>query len=207
MINKLINLSEFDYFLLLVIVNLVLIPAAIVYYNGTFLFWQYPFSSAGDAFSQSGLLNTTGSRIYSLNMILSGSIMLFLSRRFDQGKNEHKNNNRAILSFICGLGFLIASFSPDDTRHQFHVLGSALAIASLWLMATGYLFEIAKNLQPRVYILFQSLLQIPIIAYAGAYFLKIDPTSYVLQKFALVGLFTSLLFSSNTKRKYIKKQL
>lgn len=201
--NKSEKLSVFDYFLLITITNIVLVSFAIYFYGDKFLFWQYPFSYAGGVMTFTKLPNSLSMYIYSLDMIISGMIILALSYEFYKKSKEHKSLFKTMLCFLAGGGFLIAGFSPDDTRHNFHVLGSALFVATLWILTTNYLFEIKEDLTKFRYYTFQLVLQIPIFAYAGLYFFNIDPASEILQKFALLGLGYTLLYSTNyiTERK------
>jgi len=182
----------FHSFLLLFAANIILVSIAIFLYNGNFDGLKYPYSYAGDYRTVDGSLNTFSMYVYSLDMAISGLIMLFLAAHALLAKRAA---TKFLLYLMAGFGFLIASISPDDIRHSSHVLGSALAIASLWIISTYSVFEIRTQVQPIKFASLQAIIQIPIFAYAGTYFLNIDPLSYILQKFALLGLCISLLYS------------
>lgn len=193
------------YYLLwaLCITNVLLIGLAIILYNGNFLLWQYPFSFAGTVNTVAGLPNAVSSHIYQLDMAISGLIMFAAAKSFS---NENESYFKVLLGTLCGIGFFIASLSPDDTRHAFHVIGSGLVVASLWILTIANLFKLKTKLSAKRYYLFQSLSQIPLYAYAITYFLNIDPLSAVLQKFALLGVGSSLLYSANWINSYTQSK-
>jgi hypothetical protein len=185
-----------------------LITLAIIFYNDIFYFWAYPFSYLGAANTFDPVTvyfkdnpNILSSLIYSLDMFLSAVIMLFLTLKIYTTHSKENSVFKTMLCFLASFGFLIASFSPDDTRHNFHVLGSALVVASFWILATNYLFEIKDSLKIIKYYSLQIVLQVPIFTYAGFYFLNMDPYSEILQKFALLGLCVVLLYATK-KIKY-----
>jgi len=195
------NNSDFSFFLFLIFLNFIGISLAVIFYNDKFLLLSYPFSYAGDAYTYQTLsINTLSSYIYSIDMFLSGFLMLYFSYRRFQYKND-KNSFWFLIPFLCGAGFLIAGLSPDDIRHTFHVIGSALLVATLWLMATSYLLSIRKFVSEQQYYFWQVVLQLPVFAYAITYFAGLDFISSVLQKIAIAGLFSSLLYATYSLRK------
>lgn len=183
-------------FLTLIIINVVLLTLAIKLYNGTFDGVVNPFSGAGDYRTLAGLPNTLSMYLYSLDMAINGLILLVFAYKFYKKNGDSAGIIKPLLCFLAGCGFLIASASPDDIRHSTHVLGSAITIASLWIIATNYIYEIRKKIKPVTYFVIQGILQIPIFTYAGTYFFGVDPLSYIIQKVALAGLCLGLLFSS-----------
>lgn len=194
--NKILNLSIFEIFLTLLIINIILIGLAIIFYGDKYLFWEYPFSYAGTAKTVLGANNIISSYFYSASMVLSGLIMFILSYRFYQNKGERKDFILAVVGFVCGGGFLIAGFNPDDTRHNFHVLGSALFVSSLWIFATNFTFEVRKRWGSFKHFLVQAVLQIPIFTYAGLFFADSEPAASITQKFALLGVIIAMLYSA-----------
>jgi hypothetical protein len=200
--DKILNYSIFDYFLLLLIINLALITLALIFYGDKFNYLYYPFSYLGaqktfnlSINNFSDINNTASSIIYSIDMFVSGLLTFTLFYKF---YSTHLEKLQSLLFFVAGLGFIIAGFSPDDARHNFHVLGSALFVACLWILASNYLLMLGKNISRAKFYLLEALLQIPIFGYATAYFLNMDPYSEILQKIALVSLFFIFLYS--TKR-------
>lgn len=191
-----INLKISKLFIWLVIINIIVVGTAVFFYNGDYSFWAYPFSYAGTIKTFDGFPNTAGSYIYSLSMGLSGIIMLILTYHFYLLKNQQKNLFKTLLSFLGACGFIIAAFSPDDIRHTFHVIGSALFFAALWILASSFLFELKDNLNRRSYIFLEMCLQIPVFAYAITYFLALGIVPCILQKFALLGLGFILIYSA-----------
>lgn len=189
-----INLSVFDYFLALMTINILLMTLAGFFYNGSFHFWTYPFSYLGTAYTQEGLSNTTASHIYSTSMAASAILMFLLANHLRKG-NSNGNTLRPMFCLICGSGALIAAISPDDTMHTFHVIGSALMVSTLWAMATTYLIGIQEKIgHIRHYVVQFGFLQIPVLAYAAAFFLGLEPIDSILQKTALFGLAIGLLY-------------
>lgn len=196
MLKKILNLSVFDYFLVLLMVNILLMTLAGFYYNGIFHFWTYPFSYLGTSYTTSGLTNTVASRIYSFDMILSAAILFFLTNHLRRENGRH-TSLKPILCFVAGSGAIIAAFAPDDTMSTFHVIGSALLVSSLWALATDFLYDIKTDIGKNKYYTFQSVLQIPIFAYALAFFLSLDPIDDILQKPAFLGLTIAILYSTH----------
>ncbi len=188
------NLTPFHYFLGLFAINLVVMTIAGIFYNGSFHFWTDPLSDLGDAFNAKELPNPISSFLYSADMALSAFVMFLIANRF---RSDYKMNIfKPALGVIGGLGAIIAAFSPDDIRHSYHAFGSGMLVASLWALALIYLFDIRKNVGRMKFAILQILLQIPILAYAGTYFLSIEPLSYILQKFAFAALVFVLIFSA-----------
>lgn len=187
--------NEFYFFSLLIIINLIGLSLAIIFYREKFLWWSYPLSYAGWSHTYSGgFLNSLSMYIYSVDMFLSGGLMLWLFIN----RLKHKNNQDIfwfILPLIAAIGFFIAAFSPDDTAHNFHVIGSASFVVGLWLITLNYLVKIKKQIkqQPSFFILF--ILQLPMIAYGLTYFANLD-ISNGIQKIAIVCLFSSLIYAT-----------
>ncbi len=189
------NTSVFDLVLSLFVVNFILIGLAIFFYNGHFQIWQYPFSFSGQVRTEDGLVNLLSSRIYATDMFVSGLIMAKVAVILYKKASPPEQIFRTLIAAVCAGGFLIASFNPNDTKHAFHVLGSALIVASVWIMTTNYLYEVKEKMKPWQYYGLQALLQLPIFAYAATYFLNLDPISSILQKFALASLCILFLYT------------
>lgn len=204
--NIIAKLSAFDFFVALILINAVFIFFGLIFYNGNFIFWLYPFSYLSAVRTIVGLPNHVSSIIYSFEMFFSSLIMFCLFYNFY--KNKFKENNLFILifTFFCACGFLVATFSPDDTRQYFHILGSSLVVFSLWLITTKYLLNLKSKLGQKKYYLWQAVLQIPIFAYGLTYLFRIEPTATVLQKFAFLGLGLALLYATYFDKKNKKTQ-
>ena len=195
--HKITTLAPYDFFYWLTIINVLLIGAAIIFYNGRFLFWDYPFSSAGATYTVAGAKNLLSQRIYRSDMLISGLIMFSFAYNSVKNRSETQKLLKTLLSSVAGIGFVTAAFSPDDTAHNLHVFSSALIVSMIWLLATNYLVEVRKYLKGKTYYWFQLILQIPLFVYALTYFLQLDPTSYSIQKFALLGIGVVLLCSTS----------
>lgn len=173
--------------------NVVLVVLAIHFYPGRLLL-DDPISYLGQVKSANGLSNTISSKLYGTDMAVSGCFMFILAVYYSK-KNNPKNIFRTFVSLLGGIGFLIASVSPNDSRHEFHVLGSSFIVASLWLLATGHVYNLRNKLDSSKYLVLQLILQLPVFTYAITYFLNIDFWPSILQKFAITGLIITLLYS------------
>lgn len=189
------KLKIFDYFILLFGVNVLFIGLSYWFYNGNFDFWLMPYSILSDTINQFGS-NYFGSLFYSLAMFLSGLVMFYFA--YNYYKNNHKGKIGFInlISFLGAGGFFIAALSPHDLRPDPHALGSALAVASLWVLTTHFLFELREKLNRLEYYILQMILQVPIFAYAFSYVFILKPEDATLQKISFITLVFVLLYSS-----------
>lgn len=161
-----------------------------LFYKGKFLFWDYPFSYLGEQYVLgSEIRNIPSTYLYSLDMFISGVVMLILVIR-----NNFSNTTRSTLYMMACLGFIIAAFSPNDTAHGFHVLGSTLVVSTLWFLTTIELIATRKKLGPLKHALLQLFLQIPIFTYAIAFFGDMDLLGSIMQKISLVSLCTVIIY-------------
>ena len=200
LIDRLSNIPTIYYFVLLIAINVLFLTIAGLLYNGKFLFWEYPLSFLGMKYTfAEKAINTYSMYFYGASMFLSGITMLALALR-NRIKHLKNDSLRSLLYLLAGSGLFIAAFSPNDTSHSFHVLGSALFISIMWILATSKLHEIREQLGIARYWLMQSFLQIPIFIYAFAYFCSIDPLGSIMQIITLfsIGL-TTILIHAITK--------
>ena len=184
--------SLHSYAKLIIFSNTFFLIAALIFYNGHFNFWLDPFSNLGDAVN-----NVISARIFTAEMVINGLIFAYLARNYLSQNRTTFNRFNTILCIIACAGFFIGGFSPDDTMHTGHVVGMALAVASLWLWLNSILLERRGNFTKRRFKLLEFFLEAPILLYASAYFLQIDPASYAFQKGTLFSL--ALVLYSATK--------
>lgn len=163
--------------------NIVFLSAALVFYNGHFNFWLDPFSNLGDTVN-----NVISARIFTAEMVWNGLIFLMLAIKFFTEKQSVFDKIKYIVCLVGSVGFFVGGFSPDDTLHTNHVVGMALAMASLWLLLNFLLFERRKAIKHSIFLWLEAFLQVPILIYASAYFAQIDPASYAFQKISLFFL-------------------
>jgi len=194
LLYRILDYGLFALFMALLALNIIGLTLANLSYNGEFDLLDYPFSYLGMTKTLEGLSNTKALIFYDIDMILSGTMMLLIALYFLQKEELKSNTNKAVISAICGLGFIVA-VSPDDTMHSLHVIGSATFVASLWILSMIFLREIKNKLSKVKYYFFWSILQIPIISYAISVFLD-KPYDGFLQKFALIGLLVTLIYST-----------
>lgn len=190
------KLTELSLFRWLIVVNIVLLTLAGLFYSGYFSFVIDPISYLGGAASTTGVDNSTSMYIYGLDMALSGLIMILLAMTSRVSDTEGIERYKALAYLLCGIGFLIASVSPDDTLHRYHVLGSSIAVAMLWILATTGISLKSNALTTRHYLLLQAVLQIPVLTYAGLFFARIEPLASTIQKPALLGIMVILIYNA-----------
>lgn len=195
MVYKVLNYSLFALFLILAIFNVIILALANFSYKGKFDLLDYPFSYLGATRTIEGLTNTKALLFYDTDMILSGIIMFVIAYYFYKKDELNNNTYKATISAICGLGFIVA-ISPDDAMHLFHMIGSAIFVACLWVLSMIFLLEIKKLISSLKYYFLWAVLQIPIIIYAISVFLD-KPYDGFLQKFALIGLLVTLIYSTH----------
>ncbi|MFA6295988.1 MAG: hypothetical protein WC663_01405 [Patescibacteria group bacterium] len=203
--TKIKELSSYNFFATLIVVNVVFIFLGLIFYNGNFNFWSYPFSYLSDVKTVDGIQNNISSIIYSFEMFTSGMIMISLFYKFYKNNYRKKDLFILIFTFLCSSGFLIACFSPDDSRQYLHIFGSALVVASLWLIATKYLFNLKKDLKQFKYYFWQTILQFSVFSYGLTYLFRIEPLATILQKFAFLGLGLALLYATYFEKKLKNK--
>lgn len=173
--------------------NIIFLTLAGVFYNGHYRFWQDPISTLGVTVTEAGQINTAGAVCFGLNMLFCTLGFLALSRLLYQ-RGHH---TWSMAPAIAAIGFMVAAFSPDNLRHQTHVLGMSLGIFMLWLMLTvGFWLQRHKISYERYWIGLLAF-QFPIIAYAIIYYTRIDNSAAPWQKLAMVGLSYSLMSLAN----------
>ncbi len=190
------RLTELNLFRWLIVINVVFLSLAGLFYSGHFSFVIDPISYLGGAASTSGVDNSTSMYIYGLDMALSGLVMILLAVRSRSAETGGLEHYKALIYLLCGVGFLIASVSPDDSLHRFHVLGSSIAVAMLWILATTGISSKGTGLTTRRYLLLQAVLQIPVLTYAGLFFARIEPLASAIQKPALLGIMIILVYNA-----------
>lgn len=196
------KIPETYFFVVLATINILLIALAYLNYNGKIEFWDFPFSYIGSNYTYfEGNYNNTSAVFYSFSMLLSGLILFFAAIRNSLNSPINQITVKYLLFVSAGIGFVIAAFAPNDTLHSFHVFGSSTLVASLWLMASINLFELRIPLGRSKLIIAQLLLQIPIFAYAGTFFLGFSPLDSILQKFAIISLGMILIYSTAKNNK------
>lgn len=183
LLSKETDLGIRKFAILIIISNFVFLLFALIFYNGQFNFWLDPFSNLGNAVN-----NPISARIFTAEMILNSLIFLSLDRKFQARSRSNFDKFNTSICAIASFGFFVGGFSPDDTMHLLHVAGMALAVASLWLLLNSLLFERQNYLNKAKFIWLEFFLQAPILLYAGAYFLQIDPASYAFQKISFFSL-------------------
>jgi len=179
------------YYAGLVTANCLLIGLAIVLYNESFDLIRYPISYSGTWLTEHGNPNHLSALSFGGAMAISAGVMFVIANAYAGTAQRH----RASLSLMAAIGFVFATFSPNDLRHETHALGSTFAITALWLIALTYLQEIGPYTKPPRYLFLFCVLNVPLIAYATTNFLNKDEPSFMLQKFALAGLAFVLMLS------------
>lgn len=195
--------KEFGIACSVVLANLIFIGLAIIFYNGQFLFWQYPLSTAGTSVSESGQLNLISMIFFSLSMLVSSILMFRLSKIYAQQKNIIAKN----LSYISSLGFFLVAIFQDNTNHFLHLAGVFVALASLWLIIFLQLFNDKNKFNPKNFYLLEFVLNFPLLVYALVYLLHASPIAYNLQKLAISSICLVWLVISRRDKFYDQKKI
>jgi len=183
------EISPKSVFLVLFIVCFLAIGSAILFYGSNFQLLYYPFSYSGATLTKDNLPNLISYYLFTAGMVLSGIVMLFLNVFYINHKP--KKILKIIFTASGAIGFIITAFSPINIYHKMHVLGSWLAVFSLWMIAMVYLVEVRNKTKITYFIFLHFILQIPMIIYAITFFLLINPLSFLMQK---ISMFTLFLF-------------
>ncbi len=194
--ERLSNLRVSDYLAAVFAVDVVFLFLSFLFYKGHFLFWSYPYSYLGTRYTVLGVSNSPSTYLYSLGMLLSGVIMV---AAWYGGKARPSGSPSLLwrlLYLSAGVGFFIAAFSPDDVRHTYHVVGSALFVFSFWVMTSSGLFEIRKQLGAMRHLMWQASMQVPIMIYAVAYFGNISDLASAIQKLVFVTMPVALVYAA-----------
>lgn len=193
----------FKLFARMVFVDIVLIALAVIFYNGNFLFWQYPLSTSGVAYTYvESNSNIVSMYFFGLAMAFSALSLIDFGLKMLRQKIEKHYIVKAYLGFTGALGFLLTAFSPDDVRHYCHIYGMAAGVTAVWLIAFVYTAEVRRKIARDRFIAMELVLNLPLFAYAQAYFISFDPASYSFQKISLMTVCIVLLWSTFLYQKY-----
>lgn len=160
---------------------------AMMTYQGTFLFWRYPFSDLGTLYTVNHQqFNITSLLFFDLAMLASGLLMLQIAHRFTFDIPFQHKRTKQILSFTCGIGFLLLIF-PYPVHFALHVTGATLAVGSLWGLAILFSVEIKDYISTTAFFFCQLLLHGSIISYAILYVMRLSSND-IVQKIGIVSL-------------------
>ena len=194
--REITNINTYHLLWTLVLTNVILLSLAGIFYVGDFRFFAYPFSHLGAVISQSGADNFLSSSLYTASMVVSGILMFILAIKYFIRETE-KNFVLGITCILGFVGFVIAGLSPDDVLPREHVFGTALSFASLWVLATYFLYGSRIRLGRKRYLFVQFTYQLLVIAYGTIFFGNLDQIAPVVQKPAVIALIMALLIGAN----------
>lgn len=154
-------------------------------YAEPYSFWNYPLSYIGRTLSYpQEIPNSSAQLVFRIVFVLNCLGLLIMAYRLWADRSKWP----AMITAVSAIGFLIAAFNPDDTAHQGHVVGSAIAIGFLWLLGTTTI----KQRRAQLFI------QIPLISYFIIY-CWFDYSWYpaTFQKIAMVCLLYGFITGSS----------
>lgn len=164
-------------------------------YQGTFLFWRYPFSDLGTIYTvQHQQFNITSLLFFDLTMLASGLLMLQIAREFTADISFKHKHVKQVLSLTCGIGFILTIF-PYPINLAVHNTGASLAIGSLWGLAILFSVEVKPFISKTAFFICQFLLHGSIISYAFLYFMGMSSND-IAQKFGIISLMIVFWFTT-----------
>ena len=174
-------------------------------YGEPFLFWEYPLSDLGRTVTEGGYPNTFSFLLFSLAMLICGSIMLAIGLNFKRSGTIPNMRIKKNLSYVAAAGYFIALF-PHNISNPVHSVGSAMFVGSLWGLSIIFLLEARHQISPSKFYLLQLILQGTVITYA-INFIFDTPIRQITQKFAVVGLMLVLKLSSRLVMKPVRERV
>jgi len=193
--RRLVEPTDLGVYAVVIVANTVLFVVAGFFYAGHFAFWVDPLGYLGAAVSTAGLENTVARAIYAAAMLLSGAVMIAHTT-----SNPHRRaptctrRLHTALTPVCGVRFVIAGFSPDDTQHRLPVLGSTMLVTAPWLLAPTTLYAVRIDLGRRRYRAAHLVLHGPILIYAALLFAGQETAAAIAQKPTLLAIAAVLLY-------------
>lgn len=175
------------YLLLVIIVILGGFIIAMGTYSGTFHFWKYPVCDLGTLYTVGQQqFNIKSLLFFDLAMLISGFLMIQVGRSFTSDIPFQHKKIKQILSFTCGLGFILMMI-PYTFHIMVHITGATLVIMSLWILATLFSFEIKPYIYPINFFISQLLLHGSIVSYGILYVLQMSGND-AAQKIGIICL-------------------
>ena len=194
--------SPVTLFRLLVIVNVVLMAAAILAYGEPFLFWQYPLSDLGATVTENGLPNAWSFVLFLLDMLISSSIMATYAYQTRAQLITVHDRWQLLLGSGATVGFIITAY-PPNLNDPIHIAGATLMVVSLWLLGILFLERYRKT-SPGRGLVGHLILHGPLFVYAALFFLGI-PEKQIAQKFAFVSLLVILALVTQPYRPPVRQ--
>ncbi len=187
-----------DHFRLLAMLNMSLLPLAMLTFGDRFHFFRLPLSDLGMPQTAEGLPNIVAFLIFILNMIASGAIMVSYAVSCRRAHRMPHREWKAFLALVAAGGFIVGIF-PHDRFHYLHMVGCGVMVGALWFLANLFSGELHAAGKIRETAAVQLVLQLTVVPYAVSYVLAANPRQ-ALQKLAILGLFVSLSLGTRTLR-------
>jgi hypothetical protein len=178
------------HFVALVIVLLVTLGLAVLFYAEPFLFWQHAFSDLGSTISKHGLPNSTSMLIYAAGMLFNAGIMFRVSVLYTRSKTLSHSSVKSVLALLASAGFLVSVF-PNNLYHILHSIGVGVVLGALYFFTMIFHLELKEAVSRTVFVFNLALLQVAVFSYAVAFFLNTD-AKQSLQKLCLLGVVFTL---------------
>lgn len=184
---------KINYLLSLILLIFIL---GLISYSGEFDFWSDPLSALGEIYPDKANPNLLAFAIFLTGMLGCSIVSFKVSQELKQffGHNLFK---------ITGVGFIFLSM-PSNQLNNFHSLGGALVVGSLWWYCVVVLHELFKKSKKLKILAYQFILQITVLPYAFLYFSGL-PERQAAQKFAVLGLIFVIKFTTSELLNYLEK--
>jgi hypothetical membrane protein len=177
-------------FFALIVVLLLTLGLAVLFYAEPFRFWQHAFSDLGSTVSKHGLPNSISMVTYASGMVFEAGIMFRISLQYARSKTLSYAPIKSILALLASGGFLV-SVLPNDLYHTLHSIGVGAILAGLYFFTMIFHIELKAEISRPAFIFNLSLLHFAVFSYAVAFFLDTD-AKQSLQKICLLGVVFAL---------------
>lgn len=185
----------FRYWAFVAMLNAVLLPLAMLLYGEPFRLFEYALSDLGALLTRGGRPNGMALFIFDADMVMSGIAMAGLATEYGERRAVVNRRLKRALSYTASAGFF-ATTIPHDVLHVAHGFAAGFMVGSLWVLAMAYAAETVRAVGPEFAVLCHGVLHATVITYA-IQFAADAPSKQLLQKLAVVGLYTTLLLTSS----------
>lgn len=176
--------------------QLVLLPAAILFYPEQFSLVTDPFSDLGRATTPNGSPNSVAMVLFDMNLVLTSFLLLRYGCRHRSPSSSVRERAEAVLATTGGLGAFLA-IAPHDRFTGIHALGTGLMIGSLWMITNLITIHISQRHRVTPFAV-QTLLQTTMLPYALAY-ARDGAAKQLLQKCAVLGLILAIYLAATVR--------
>jgi hypothetical protein len=159
----------------------------------------YALSDLGALVTRGGLPNGGALFFFDMDMILSGIATAGLAAEYRHCRGIRNRRVKHALACAASAGFF-ATTIPHDVLHVAHGIGAGFMVGSLWGLAIVYAAETVRTVGPEFAVLCHVVLHGTVVSYAVQFAADV-PSKQLLQKLAVVGLYSTLLLTSSMLRR------